>query len=68
MKKLIFTTLVGLAMVGVTGCTTGNDAEAASKCQSGKCNGEKTTKCQSTSKCSTNKAQKCQSDGKCGSK
>lgn len=68
MKKLIFTALVGLAMVGFTGCTNGSDAEVASKCQSGKCNGDKTKKCQSTDKCSTSKAQKCQGDGKCGSK
>lgn len=64
MKKLIFSSLVGLALVAFTGCTTGNDAEAASKCKSGKCNADK--KCQSTGKCATNKAQKCQSDGKCG--
>ena len=68
MKKLIFSSLVGLALVAFTGCTTGNDADAASKCQSGKCNGDKTKKCQSSTKCSTNKAQKCQSDGKCGTK
>ena len=40
MKKLIFSSLVGLALVAFTGCTTGNDAKAA-KCQSGKCDGAK---------------------------
>jgi hypothetical protein len=40
MKKLIFSSLVGLALVAFTGCTTGSDAEV-SKCQSGKCDGAK---------------------------
>jgi len=70
MKKLIFSSLVGLALVAFTGCTTGSDTEPASKCQSGKCSGDKakSKKCQSSGKCATNKAQKCQSDGKCGTK
>lgn len=66
MKNLIFTALVGLAMVGFTGCTNGSDA-AASKCQSGKCDGAK--KCQASGKCSGDKAKeakKCQASGKCG--
>ena len=64
MKKLIFTALVGLAMVGFTGCTTGNDA-AASKCQSGKCDGAK--KCQASGKCGDAKkvAKKCDGAKKC---
>ena len=58
MKNLVFTALVGLAMVGFTGCTNGNDA-AASKCHAGKCDGSK--------KCDANKAStKCQASGKCG--
>jgi hypothetical protein len=38
MKKLIFSSLVGLALVAFTGCTNGSDAETE-KCQSGKCDG-----------------------------
>ena len=55
MKKLIFSSLVGLALVAFTGCTTGNDASA------GKCDGAK--KCQASGKCDVSK--KC-SAGKCG--
>ena len=36
MKKLLFTAILGLAVVAINGCTTGNDA-AAQKCQAGKC-------------------------------
>jgi len=65
MKNLIFSTLVGLALVSFTGCTTGNDA-AASKCQSGKCDGVK--KCQTSGKCGDAKkvTKKCNASGKCG--
>ena len=58
MKKVIFASLMGLALVAFTGCTTGNDAEAA-KCQSGKCDGAKKApaKCDSAKKCDA---------GKCG--
>ena len=46
MKKLIFTALVGLAMVGFTGCTTGGDATASAKCAAcGKCASLKAKKC-----------------------
>jgi len=64
MKKLIFSSLVGLALVAFTGCTTGNDAQAA-KCQSGKCDGAK--KCQASGKCGEAKkvAKKCASAKKC---
>ncbi len=55
MKKLIFSSLVGLALVAFTGCTDSSDAEVA-KCQSGKCDGAK--------KCDA--AKKCASSGKCG--
>ena len=59
MKKLIFSSLVGLALVTFTGCTTGNDA-GASKCDSAK-------KCDGAAKCDANKASsKCQASGKCG--
>jgi hypothetical protein len=80
MKKLIFTALVGLAMVAFTGCTTGNDAEAGAKCAaSGKCasakNCKATGKCKASGKCATGDkckakkaASKCASSGKCGSK
>ena len=64
MKKLIFSSLVGLALVAFTGCTTGNDA-GASKCQAGECDGAK--KCDAAAKCDANKASaKCQASGKCG--
>ncbi len=36
-KKLIFSSLVGLALIAFTGCTTGGDADAEAKCSSGKC-------------------------------
>lgn len=66
MKNLMFTALVGLAMIGFTGCTTGSNAETAKcqagKCQAGKCQGAK--KCSTSTKCSADKA-KC-STGKCG--
>jgi len=58
MKKLIFTALVGLAMVAFTGCTTADDAKAGAKCAaSGKCAGDK-----------TKSAAKCAASGKCGAK
>jgi len=65
MKKLVFTALVSLAIVGFAGCTTGNNVEA-SKCQaSGKCDGAK--KCQASGKCGdAKKMKKCASSGKCG--
>ena len=67
MKDLLFTALVGFAMVSVTGCTTGSDAGA--KCSaSGKCASAK--KCSASGKCAGDKvkkavAKKCAS-GKCG--
>ena len=75
MKKLIFSSLVGLALIAFTGCTTGDDAEAGMKCQAGKC---QTGKCKgapdTAKKCGTSKCgdakkvvAKC-SGGKCGSK
>ncbi|HIP28646.1 MAG TPA: hypothetical protein EYG82_05660 [Sulfurovum sp.] len=72
MKKLIFTALVGLAMVGFTGCTTGGDAKANSKCSaSGKCAESKAKKCAASGKCAADKAKvaakKCASSGKCAS-
>ena len=48
MKSLIFSTLVGLALISFTGCTTSGDV-GVSKCQSGKCKGAK--KCASSGKC-----------------
>jgi len=61
MKKLIFSSLVGLALVAFTGCTNNNDAEVT-KCQSGKCDGAK--KCDAAKKCDS--AKKCDASGKCG--
>lgn len=60
MKKLIFSVLVGLALVAFTGCTNGSDA-GASKCQAGKCDSAK--KCDSAAK---ETSSKCQASGKCG--
>ena len=65
MKHLIFGTIVGLALIGFTGCT--DSAEMGAKCQSGKC---QSGKCQGdkakAAKCGGKKATaKCQS-GKCG--
>jgi len=65
MKKLIFTTLVGLAMIGFTGCTTGDDAAADAKCSAGdKCASSK--KCASSGKCDAKKVAKKCAAGKCG--
>ena len=60
MKKLIFSSLLGLALVAFTGCTNGSDA-GASKCQSGKCDSAK--KCDGAAK---ETAAKCQASSKCG--
>ena len=70
MKKFIFSSLVGLALVAFTGCTNSNEP-TVSKCNAGKCNGNKKVakKCQASSKCGGDKkvVKKC-GDGKCGSK
>ncbi|WP_161937672.1 hypothetical protein [Sulfurovum riftiae] len=36
MKKILFGSLVGLALIAFTGCTDGKDAEVSSKCQGDK--------------------------------
>ena len=60
MKKLIFSALLGLAMVAFTGCTSGNDAETEAKCSA-------SSKCDGAKKCDASKtAKKCDSSGKCG--
>lgn len=80
MKKWLFTVLVGLAMVGFTGCTSGSNAGAnvagatcstpgCTSCE--KCEAKKTTqKCQSKGKCAGDmekkSGKKCKSSGKCG--
>ncbi len=69
MKNLVFTALVGLAMITFTGCTTGSEAEAATKCSaSGKCAAKKVeSKCAASGKCGAEKAaSKCAASGKCG--
>ena len=63
MKKLIFSSLVGLALIGFTGCTTGDDAKAGMKCQAGKC---QAGKCKGAPLTAKKVAKKC-GDGKCGS-
>jgi len=67
MKKLIFGSLLGLALIAFTGCTDSNDAQVA-KCQSGKCSSAKKMdkKCQSgttANKCGDAK----KASKKCGS-
>ena len=73
MKKLIFSSLVGLALVAFTGCTNGSDASAskcqAGKCQAGKCQAGKCKGAPATTKCAGDKAKdaaKCSASGKCG--
>ncbi len=59
MKKLLLGFLVGFALIALSGCTLGSDAEVtnASKCKaSGKCAGDMTKKV----------AKKCAASGKCG--
>ena len=64
MKKLVFTTLVGLSLVGFTGCMSGimsGKCMGSSKCESG-------DKCSSSGKCDGSDAaeeKKCASSGKC---
>jgi len=64
MKKLLFSSIVGLALIAFTGCTHGSDADAGAKCQSGKCQSDKAK----SSKCAGDKKStaKCASSGKCG--
>ena len=67
MKKLLFGSLMGLALIAFTGCTDSKDAQVA-KCQSGKCDSAKKMdkKCQSgttSNKCGDAK----KASKKCGS-
>jgi len=57
MKKVVFTALVGLSLIGFTGCMSG--------IMGGKCMGS--SKCESSGKCgdSTDEEKKCASSGKC---
>lgn len=73
MKKLIFSSLLGFALIAFTGCTSSTDAEAGAKCSaSGKCASSKTAdkKCAASGKCGGDKAKevakKCAANGKCG--
>ncbi len=63
MKKLIFSSLIGFALIAFTGCTYDKEAPVT-KCQSGKCDSAKKVdkKCQS-GKCGDAK----QASKKCGS-
>jgi len=71
MKKLIFSSLIGLALVAFTGCygPTADTTAETQKCQAGKC-GE--GKCGTDTKKVETPAKKCQAgkcgEGKCGSK
>lgn len=63
MKKLIFSSLIGFAMLAFTGCTKNYDTEEAAKCSA-------SSKCEGATKCSGDKVKevvtKCDSSGKCG--
>lgn len=63
MKKILFGSLVGLAFIAFTGCTDGKDADVGSKCQSGKCQGDKKMDKSMAKKCGDAKA----ASKKCGS-
>jgi uncharacterized low-complexity protein len=62
MKKLIFSSLLGLALIAFTGCTDSNNAEVAAKCNAGKCQADKakSAKCGGDKKASA----KCSAGGK----
>jgi len=68
MKKILFGSLVGFALIALSGCTSGSEAEVASKCQAGKCDSAK--KCATSGKCAGDMAKKagkkCKASGKCG--
>ena len=66
LKNILFTSLVGFAMVLVTGCTDGKDA-ATEKCNAGKCDSAKkvTKKCDG-GKCDSAKKTAPKPDSKCG--
>ncbi|MDQ7085575.1 MAG: hypothetical protein Q9M36_11940 [Sulfurovum sp.] len=54
MKHIIFSSLIGFALLTFTGCTHSEDVKV-SKCQAKKCDKAKkeSKKCQSSGKCST---------------
>ena len=58
MKKLIFSSLVGLALVAFTGCTNGSDAATDAKCSA-------SSKCDGAAKCDASKTAKKCAAGKC---
>jgi hypothetical protein len=63
MKKLIFTSILGLALVAFTGCTTSDNANVGEKCSaSGKCDSAKKVAKKVAKKCTSSKC----SSGKCG--
>ncbi len=73
MKKVLFSSIVGFALIAFSGCTSSSDAEVASKCQAGKCDSAKkvSKKCAAKGKCSGNMSKKVASkcaSGKCGGK
>ena len=63
MKKLIFSSLIGLGLIAFTGCTKNYDAESEAKCSA-------SSKCDGATKCSGDKvkevATKCSTSSKCG--
>ena len=56
MKKLLFSSLIGLALISFSACTNNNNAEAEAKCNAGKCQTDKA------------KSSKCGGDKKAASK
>ena len=64
LKKLIFSLLLGLAMISFTACSHENEVDAGVKCNAGKCQADKakSAKCAGDKKAAT----KCSSAGKCG--
>jgi len=64
LKKLIFSLLVGLAMISFTACSHENEVDAGAKCNAGKCQADKAK----SAKCAGDKktAAKCSAAGKCG--
>jgi len=64
MKKLIFSSLLGFALITFTGCTDSNNVDAETKCQTGKSqmNKAKSAKCAGDK----NAVAKCSASRKCG--
>ena len=62
LKKVLFSSLIGLALVAFTGCGTESPATGAAKCGEGKCDSAKKVE----TKCDTGKNTAPKPDAKCG--